>query len=196
MNPEVRFAQEIADVGAKGNVLQVVATVLEEPYAVYGPDGMFMETMAQRVFEATLSRHSQSIPLLVNHDKDSLGVARALTWENTGTRLLATYEFGARDEARNVRQAVEDGAFGGVSTSFMPRRSTWSKDRSEVRRNDARLLELSLVTIPANADHEILALRQMFDKVNEGPPPPLRTPEIDAARRRLDDIRARTVYNV
>lgn len=184
MTTEVRFVADLSDADLKGRQLRFVASVLETPYDVYAQSGIFAETLAERVFETTLSRHSRNIPLLINHDKKTPGIGRASDWENDGKRLIATYVLGESDEAVKTAQLIADGAFGGVSASFIPKKSQWSKDRSHVRRDEARLVEMSLATIPTNADHEILELRS-FVTVAANPPEIVSTPRIDAVRARI-----------
>jgi HK97 family phage prohead protease len=188
---EVRFADETPALERDGRRVRFVATVLDTPYEVFGASP-FMETMARGVFDTTLARHKESIPLLVNHDKDTAGVGRSIDWVKDGNRLVAEYEFGSTPEARKVAQQAADGGFGGMSVSFIPRRSDWSSDRSSVVRREARLIEVSFATVPANADHQILELRSLVT-VTDGPPPRVSTPELDAARRRLEEFRSRAV---
>lgn len=168
-----------------GRYVDLVATTYDNPVDV----GPFVETMSRGVFDETLSRHADNVKLLVAHDHRMIGVGTPVEWRKGDTELGVTYRFGSHSEAQEIAARAADGMFGGCSVSFMPGKkdgdNEWSADKRQVRRNRARLLEVSLVTIPANADARLVAVR------TAGIPEEIATPRMDAARAIVERVALR-----
>lgn len=192
MPSEVRYVQgyELRKAEADGRYLDAVLTTYEDAHDV----GPFIEVMARGVFDTTLSRHADSVKLVVNHS-DDIAVGTPVEWRKTDTELGVTYKFGSHDEARRAVSMADEGMYGGLSVGFLPshrpEHNIWTQEdgKPAVRRVQARLLHASLVVTPANADARVIALRSMGvpeDAV-------LATPRMDEARRVLEALRASKV---
>lgn len=166
-----------------GRYIDLVATTYDNEVDV----GPFVEVMARGVFDETLSRHADNVKLLVAHDRHMIGVGTPVEWRKGDSELGVTYRFGSHVQAQEIAARAADGMFGGCSVSFLPGKkdgdNEWSPDRRYVRRNRARLLEVSLVTIPANADARLVAVR------TAGVPHEIDTPRLDAAAAVLERVR-------
>ena len=151
----------------------------------------FTESMRRGVFDETLSRHADSIKLIVGHNADVPGVATPVHWSKNTDDLRAVFRFGSHEQARSAAQMADEGMFGGVSVGFLPGRkredniiSRGDGGQPHVERVRARLLHLGLVTQPAHADAEIVAVR------SAGLPTELVQPRLFEAQLILERIRA------
>jgi HK97 family phage prohead protease len=182
MGSEARYVAEFeCRAEADGRYIDLVATTYENPVDI----GPFIEVMTRGVFDETLSRRSDNIKLLVGHDHGApSAVGTPVEWRKGDTELGVTYRFGNHAEAQEIAARAADGMFGGCSVSFLPGKkdgdNQWSDDKRHVRRNRARLLEVSLVTVPANADARLVAVR------TAGAPGIVPTPRIDLVRAMLE----------
>ena len=167
-----------------GRYIDLVATTYDTEVDI----GPFVEVMSRGVFDETLSRHADNVKLLVAHDHRMIGVGTPVEWRRGDRELGVTYRFGSHIEAQDIAARADDGMFGGCSVSFFPGKkdgdNVWSADKRHVRRNRARLLEVSLVTIPANADARLVAVR------TAGIPEALTTPRMDEAQAVLTRLRS------
>ena len=160
--------------------------------------GPFVETMDPGVFDGTLSRHSDNIPLVLGHDDSVPGVGRSVEWRKSDSDLVGVFKFSTHTQAINALHMVEDRTLTQVSVAFLSGRkdgdSIWSliDGVPHVRRNQARLVHLGLVTAPADIEAGVLAVRSL------GVPDDLevRTPRLDAARELLAEIRAARIGEV
>lgn len=192
MPSEVRYVQgyELRSAEADGKYLDAVLTTFEDAHDV----GPFIEEMARGVFDTTLSRHADSVKLVVNHT-DDVAVATPVEWRKTDTELGVTYKFGTHEEARRAVSMTEEGMYAGLSVGFLPshkpEHNIWKLDGAKpfVRRVQARLLHSSLVVTPANEKAELIAIRSL------GVPEDviLATPRIDSAREVLARIQANRI---
>jgi HK97 family phage prohead protease len=188
---EVRYLEgfELRDMDTKGRVLDLVVA----HYGEFRDVGPFHERHMSTVFEETLSRHADNIKLVIGHDDSTPGVATPIEWRQGPDRLEVSYQFLSHEAARAAQQMVEERAFGGCSVAFLPGKkpgdSVWEKRAGVpyVTRHRARLLHVGMVTVPADADAGVLALRSM------GVPDGVATPRLDDVRRRLEALRATRV---
>jgi HK97 family phage prohead protease len=189
MPSEVRYIDglELRSVQDDGRYLDVVVTT----YGNWVDVGPFEERMMKGVFDTSLSRHADSIKLVVGHDDFQPAVGTPVEWSKGDKELRATFKFGTHDEAKRAVQLAEERMFGGVSVAFLPGKkpgdSVWEKTATGARvtRHQARLLHVGMVTVPANADSRLLAVRSM------GIPDEVATPRLDDARRRLEALASR-----
>jgi HK97 family phage prohead protease len=188
MPSEVRYVAglQIRSIEAQGRELDLVVA----NYGEFRDVGPFFEQHMPTVFEETLSRHADTVKLLVGHDDSVPAVATPVEWRQMPDHLGVTYRFGSHEEARKAAQMADEGMFGGCSVSFLPGKkpgdSVWEKRNGAayVTRHRARLLHVGLVVTPADADASILAVRSM------GVPDELTTPRRDDVARRLEQLRA------
>jgi HK97 family phage prohead protease len=188
MPSEVRYVEglQLRTVEAQGRELDLVVA----NYGEFRDVGPFFEQHMPTVFEETLSRHANTIKLVVGHDDTVPAVATPVEWRQMPDHLGVTYRFGSHEQARAAATMAEEGMFGGCSVAFLPGKkpgdSVWEKRNGAayVTRNRARLLHVGLVVTPADADAAILAVRSM------GVPDEIGTPRLDEVRRRLEAARA------
>jgi HK97 family phage prohead protease len=191
MPSEVRYVAgvELRSVETEGNLLDLVVA----NYGVWNDVGPFHERHMPTVFEETLSRHADTVKLVVGHDDSVPAVATPVEWRQLPESLGVTYRFGSHEQARAAATMAAEGMFGGCSVSFLPGKkpgdSVWEKRGADayVTRHRARLLHVGLVVTPADADAAVLALRSM------GIPDDIGTPRLDEVRRRLEALRASRV---
>lgn len=190
MPSEVRLAGglEIRDAGTDGRYLVARACRFNAQVDV----GPFIETMDPGVFDATLSRHARDIPMVLGHDDSVPGIARSTSWEKSDTDLVGTFRFGSHEEAKRALSLVEDRMLTKVSVAFLPGKkdgdSVWTMVDGvpHVRRNNARLVHLGLVTAPADEDADILLTRSLGVPENVV----MATPRMDEARAVLERLKA------
>lgn len=191
MPSEIRYIQDglqLRDVQIDGRYLEARACRFNTPVDT----GLFVETMDPGVFDGTLSRHSDNIPLVLGHDDSVPGVGRSVEWRKSATDLVGVFKFGTHDAARHAVSLVEDRMLTAVSVAFLPGRketdSIWSMldGVPHVRRNQARLIHLGMVVSPVDDEAGILAVRSL------GVPEDLilRTPRREAAAAILARLQA------
>lgn len=189
MPSEVRYIDglQVRSAENDGRLLDLVVT----HYDRWNDVGPFEERMMKGVFDTSLSRHAENIKLVLGHDDSAPGVATPVEWRKADDHLAVTYRFGSHEQARATAQMAAEGMFGGASVAFLPGKkpgdSVWEKTATGARvtRHQARLLHVGLVTVPADADARLVAMRSM------GIPDGIGTPHLDEARKRLEALRAR-----
>lgn len=148
---EVRAADEGAEKALAGRVC---------PYGKFAPiGGRFEESFAPGVFAKSIREAARSLPLMLNHRHDELPIGRAVEWEERGDDgLHARWVLADTDEARRAHGLVVDGFLWGLSVGFVAQRDgdVWEVHTppalNRVTRRQARLAEVSLVSVPAYAD--------------------------------------------
>jgi HK97 family phage prohead protease len=190
MPSEIRYIAEglqLRDVQPDGRYVEARACRFDTPNDV----GPFIETLDPGVFDGTLARHATNIPMVLGHDDSVPAIARSTEWRKSPTELVGIFRFGTQDEAKRAVNLIEERMLTSVSTAFLPGKkpgdNVWQMVNGvpHVRRNHARLVHIGLVTAPADAEAEILAIRSL------GVPDELimRTPRLDSAREILARLR-------
>jgi HK97 family phage prohead protease len=184
---EVRYVTgyELRSVDADADLLECTVTT----YGNWTDVGSFEERMMPGVFDATLSRHADSVKLVVGHIDDVPAVGTPIEWQKSEKELRAIYRFGSTAECRKAYTEAKEGLYGGVSVGFLPGRkdgdSVWEMVDGvpRVTRYQARLLHVGLVTVPANAD-ALYSVRSL------GVPEEIvrATPRLDEAKKRLEAL--------
>ena len=190
---------ELRATDTDGRYVEAIATTFD----VWEDVGFYEERMDPGVFDTSLSRSGADIKLLVSHEHVGPAVGKAVEWRKSGKDLRGVFEFGSHEQAEASYQAAREGMFGGVSVGFLPGKgegdNIWEEDAdgylSRVTRMQARLLEVSLVTVPANPGAQIVDVRSMFTRTAGVPdagrqrPNKLTTPNLAEWRGILDDLR-------
>jgi HK97 family phage major capsid protein/HK97 family phage prohead protease len=91
-------------------------------------------------------------PLLAEHDPErQIGVIESVSLDGSARRLRATVRFGKGELASEYYQDVIDGIRSNVSIGYKVRRMERDKDQADLFRvTDAEILEVSIVSIPAD----------------------------------------------
>lgn len=128
-----------------------IASTVDQPYKVRDMFGEFDETMVKGSFNKTL-KEQDDVRLLVNH----LGVPMARTKSNTlelsaapHLRAVAPLD-AANPTVQEVRSAMDRGDIDQMSIGFRVTRQEWNEDYTERWIREVQLLDVSIVTYPAN----------------------------------------------
>ena len=190
---------ELRSTDTEGRYVEAIATT----FGVWEDVGYYEERMDPGVFDTSLSRSGADIKLLVSHEHVGPAVGKAVEWRKSDRELRGVFEFGTHEQAEAAYQATREGMFGGVSVGFLPGKgdddNLWEEDAegylSRVTRMQARLLEVSLTTVPANPGAQIVDVRSMFTRTAGVPDPAkqrpnkITTPNLAEWRTILDDLR-------
>jgi HK97 family phage prohead protease len=158
----------------------------------YGEDtdiGWFIEQFAPGSLGKSARESAAALPLLLFHDDMSMPAGSISRWDEQPTGLYGEWKIADTPKAQRAAQLARDGHLNFMSVRFQPIRSTWTfvdevggKDR--VLREEARLLEVSMVTTPAYNSATIQWVRSSERREPPG------TPALDAWRRELDKLRS------
>jgi len=151
-NIERRTAPVVLEVREDGRTLAGMAV----PYGKRAKIGTYFETFAPGAFADT---EPSAVPLLAQHDRDVLPIGRAISLTETDAGLEAEIRVSKTAAGDDVLELVRDGAATGLSVGFVPVEDAWNRDRTEVERRRAHLVELSVTAFPAYEDARILAVR-------------------------------------
>lgn len=123
--------------------------------------GAFTEELAPGVFRKSVTEAARALPLLTLHDHESIPVGKAMEWNDSDEGLQCRWQMDTRAQAQETLRLVKEGYLDGLSVSFFPLQTHWDTDRDKphARRVEARLLEVSLVPVPAYGDARVLATR-------------------------------------
>lgn len=136
------------------------------PYNVDTDIGWFLEQFAAGSLAKSIQEAARALPLLLFHDNRSWPIGVVDAWDDHKSALDGTWRLDQSDPAQRAAQLADDGMLTGMSIGFQPIRSQWTyvedwnpdlgpghKDR--VVRQEARLLEVSVVSTPAYKDAAI-----------------------------------------
>jgi uncharacterized protein len=133
----------------------IVAPYNSVSYMTPDPAG---ERIMRDAFTKSLKERSERIPLCRVHDH-SRAVGMSREWVDGAGGLTATFHVRKSGHGDEVLEEARDGYLSGMSVGFMPVRQERAADGvREVR--EARLMEVSLVVIPAYDGARVLAVRQ------------------------------------
>lgn len=95
---------------------------------------------------------SGNMPLLLDHDPErQIGVVESVSLDSSARRLRATARFSRSALAEEVYRDVIDGIRSNVSIGYRVRKMERDADRADLYRvTDAELLEVSIVSLPAD----------------------------------------------
>ena len=123
--------------------------------------GPFTEVLRAGVFKKSIGQAARSLPLLTMHDHEAIPVGKAVQWEDNEDELVGTWQFDSRAEAVEAARLADEGYLTGLSVGFAPLNTAWDDtgDKPHADRIEARLLETSLVSVPAYQDAGVVAVR-------------------------------------
>jgi len=159
------------------------------PYAVWTNRGWFMESVRHGCFDKSLDENGDALPLHLFHDSDSFPVGVSTAWERKRDALYGVWRLDGGDEAQRAAALAHDGLLGYMSVGHSPIRSEWEfvdadsqwnpdlgpEHMDKLTRVESRLVEVSLLTVPAYPQAQVLAVAAAS-----------RDPEL---RRRRDTVR-------
>lgn len=123
--------------------------------------GVFTEVLRPGVFRKSIGESARALPLLTMHDHSSIPVGKATRWEDTEEALVGHWQFDTRAEAVEAARMAEEGYLSGLSVGFAPINTRWDDggDKPFAERIEARLLETSMIPVPAYEDAGVVAVR-------------------------------------
>lgn len=144
-----------------------VASTVDTPYTVRDMFGEYQETMVGPVFRKTL-KEKPDVRLLLNHDGAPLARTKSKTLTLTATPdLTVDAELDARSPlVQTVRSAMERGDLDQMSFAFRATRQEWNQDYTERWIREVELLDVSIVTYPANPTTSA-SLRSLDETIRE-----------------------------
>ena len=187
---EVRkYATPLQVEGVTNRTLRALAATYGRVYDV----GLFTETLHPGVFTKSIRESARALPLHLNHTHDNIPIGKVTEWQDTDAELRVLAEFDTRAEAMEAARLAEQGYLSGVSVGFLPlaERSRWDTTgaKPHVDRYEARMLEMSLCSVPAYDDAAVVAVRSLG--VPDLPATVVRpTPHLDGAKAWLASIRS------
>jgi HK97 family phage prohead protease len=160
---------DVRQIGSATFALHGYAAVWDTGYDIAGgaAAGGFTETIAPSAVTKSL-RESDDVRFLINHD----GVPLART--KAGTMTLVADDIGlyvdvpaidlGNPRAQELRSALERGDIDQMSWAFYVTRQEWSADYTQRRIIEARMVDVSAVTFPAN-DATVIGIRESDSSV-------------------------------
>lgn len=139
--------------GGSGLDFSGYATVWDEPYDLHDWWGdTYQEVMRPGCFAKSLS-DGADVRFLLNHEGIPLARTKSgtltLTEDETGLLTECTLD-GDSPLVQEIRSAMRRGDLAEMSLAFIVVREVWSPDFQQVDVTEARLIDVSVVTYPAN----------------------------------------------
>lgn len=155
---------EMRDEGAGRISFRGFASVTDVPYAVWDWLGEYEETICRGAFTKSL-REQDDVRFLVNHDGVPMARTKSGTLTlseiskpeddpqgrgQTGLWVEAPDLDASNPTVQEIRSAMLRGDISEMSFGFIATRQEWNEDYTERRVLELRLLDVSIVTYPAN----------------------------------------------
>lgn len=132
------------------------------PYRAQADIGWYMETFDPGSLAKSIRESAAALPLLLFHNAESFPIGAASEWDDTDEALRGVWNLDDDPVAQRAAKLAHDGTLSFMSIRFVPVRSKWTyaKDfqpdlgpayKDSVVRQEARLVETSLVSTPAYA---------------------------------------------
>lgn len=169
---------------------------LAVPYGRQTDVGWYLEEFAAGAFSKSIKEAARDLPLLLFHDNRAFPIGAADKWTETKDGLLGQWRLDSSEEAQRGASAARDGLLTGLSVGFNPVRSVWTmtenwnpdlgpEGKDSVLRQEARLLEVSLVSTPAYVDAGVTLVRSSDSRKRTGGA----RPALEAWKSELDRLR-------
>jgi len=143
------------------------------PFEVWGNVGWYMELHEAASFKhSTKAGAGRAAPLLLFHENRSFPIGHAETWRHDDGGLDGVWRLNDRAEAQEAAELAEAGDLTGMSIGFQPMRSLWDlveyddwdpdagpDHMDKVRRQESRLLEVSITPTPAFVEAQVAEVR-------------------------------------
>ena len=160
-----RYVDGNFDIEATENEIQIHACLSSVGTDLYG------DRIKEGAFDAFLDDPPASLPMMYQHDSaDTIGVWRS--FELDGKRLMADGVI-YRDigRANDAVKLLDRGAIKGVSIGFRidPDKVEFDFEKGGFVFDEVTPIEASIVSIPANPDGQVLALKKQLNAHNKEP---------------------------
>lgn len=140
------------------------------PYGVWTNRGWFMESVAPGALSKSITEAAKGLPLLLFHDDSSFPIGISDGWDDRKDALYGVWRLDKSSEAQRAGELARDGMLRWFSVGISPIRNEWETVAPEkwnpdlgpdymdkLTRIEARLVETSLLTVPAFPTAEVLA---------------------------------------
>lgn len=139
--------------GEDGSVsFEGIASSVDSAYTVRDTYGEFSETITRGAFNRTI-KQKDDVRLLVNHEGVPLARTKSKTLSLTADphlRALAPSLDPSNPTVQEIRSALDRGDIDQMSIGFRVKDQSWSEDYTERTIREVELLDVSIVTYPAN----------------------------------------------
>jgi len=152
------------------------ASTFDDPYNI-GRDQL--EVVRPGAFARTITERGQKLKLLASHDSGRFPLGRATALSEDATGLFAEFRISKTKLGDEALELLADGALDAFSIGFQPIASGFTAEGVRELR-EVRLIEVSLVAIPANPRALVTATRSSIPLEYD--------PIVFAARLTLGDI--------
>lgn len=131
------------------------------PYGVWEDIGPFDEQHEHGSMAKTIREAAKSLPLLLFHDARRFPVGKVERWKDGAEGLDAVWRMDTADDAAEAARLAGEGMLTGLSIGFVPIKSRREdhEGRMRITRTESRLLEVSLVPVPAYAGASVTLVR-------------------------------------
>lgn len=165
-------------------------TGLAIPYGKATDVGPFIETIRKGCFAKSIAESARALPLMTLHDHAAIPIGKAVKWTEADDGLYGEWSLDSRAEAREMARLIDEDLMRGMSAGFLPIRSQWQHgdDKPAVERIEARLLETSLVAVPAYPGARVMAIRSAGSP-DDPTTKVIPTPNLQMAKAWLESIR-------
>jgi HK97 family phage prohead protease len=154
LNMELRSVQT-----SERLVVGMVSPYDELTYLVPDPGG---ERIRRGAFAKSIAQRSAKIPLLRNHDRSArMGVSRS--FQETPEGLLGEFLVNEGPAGDQLLEDARNGYLGSMSAGFLPLGHSHRGPDGAREVAEARLVEVSLVAVPAYEGGGMLAVRNAQD---------------------------------
>jgi HK97 family phage prohead protease len=146
---------EVRSVSAPRREIEGVAAPYDETTRLVAIAGG--ERLRHGVFARSIQHRADKVPLFLNHDMSKM-LGRSVRWTEELTGLAGTFGVRQGEDGDRLLADVADGWLPALSVGFEPIRFTRAPD-GVVEHLEARLVEVSLVTVGAYAGGVVTAVR-------------------------------------
>lgn len=163
----------------EGRTVHGVLVPYGEPADIEEGGRRYTEVFERGAFSRSIRERSHKLRLFTQHDTRRLPIGRPTELEERDDGLHGAFVISETRDGDDALTAIRDGLAGGFSVGFRPVRNSHDKN-NVMRRVEAALIEVSLVSEPAYAGALVAGVRSLDPHA----PTPLRV--ADARRRRLN----------
>ena len=192
----VLYEARLAEVPVHGALTHIEGRAM--PYAAWTNRGWYLESVREGALDKSIEEAASALPLLMFHDETSWPIGVSEEWDSRKDGLHGVWRLDESDDAQRAARLARDGMLKWFSVSISPIRSSWefvgddSWDPAKgpdfmdrVTRDEARLLETSLVTTPAFSSAQV----RLVHTDTKPPKDRDRRPSLNAWRRYLAEVR-------
>lgn len=140
------------------------------PYGVWTNRGYFLERVAYGSLDKSISEAAAGLPLLLFHDDSTFPIGISESWDSRKDALYGVWRLDKSTEAQRAGDLARDGMLRWFSVGISPIRNEWEtvppdkwnpdlgpEYMDKLTRVEARLVETSLLTVPAFPTAEVIA---------------------------------------